>query len=1359
MFINFWASDHINNSHISFALLFHFFAKNIHTDYIFWICNANFFPNDFIQDIFQSFSLSDLSPNTPNESDLLAELKDYQILFTSRASILPKLSLRNAVIEDHDDILPILQYHHPHLFASDNKVLKENYFLANLINNQDSNNSFHVALHNNKIKGMISTSLDVNMSMLMKIFDIDSYPGLLLPPNDVPIPPPLIINIMGELRLLDVESVEELLVDNNCIFLNFEKIKMKEIIKKYDNDLTINEKIEKYIQEKINEVSSPEDIQAIVLWSFPSTEEDVELFSSYLLNCVNISLELLNVCEDEDRNQEEENDDDEILQSHLDAMECYRELYLHNSFEKKSDWRKIYYDSETLRRNKHENLTHFKSIFFGCLDERLSKLEIARTLNKEKPPKSNAFAITTLCLTEESLSRSIDLIQYCFELHTTLDYCLYIVDNKTVPGDMLSCFSLVSKRSGVSFDQNLYILHKSFFYMRDYMNIERVLCCPTCCSSLPSIDTTAPGSSVNVCSCSLSASSCSNSSIKEFLDRYYTNQVSQTNNNKQNKLLNQEINSNILKEYNVITKYLLKINEDSEVKPEENPSMIGFLLKLDDMVLGYIFLSRDIFANNSKEFNLLKKNYELESNINLTRHKIRSFYTISHFKIESNFTHFIPLFLQNIMRKCEKSILLFQINNNSDLNLSNSLSISLNFPSEFLYLFNFIKPKRLIEDFGENNNEVDEIEKNLLFNSLYYYKKSLSAKKKTLISTRIVIIGGSIQAQSIIETFSSINDTIYTNIYYIDEEIPSWGQCNGCLSPQDPDQLPLREFYANDFEHRINIINGKLTDIDRENKAVIISDKLVLEYDYLILSSSTHDYTYKTIPSLYNLHPLKCADLGVFGLGNMTYDTLASNWIEKKKNSKNDTIAVVGLAAYAFHTIETLIRDHNISPDKIVCILSESPYNLELCYDQTVSNALKNSSNWSNVTEIYWNTSIIDVNLNKSGFVQSIELNQIPIIKQDDSEEFFAVAPAKVNCGTILFCNGQKNISCDRDMFAAINDCGLVFDGGLIVDTQFRTVDPCIFGVSDYSKFSRIYKNKIPHKYLNSKEIGTYVAFNLLSKYFHPDILKFNEINKKNEILSKLGLSLIPNHRKVLVKNYLNQFKPLFTLPRTIIFRLSGNYLYYLSKLSQISTEILHFPTENHVKKSKSNQTCHNVVCFSIEPLGEIEILSVITQDFNNLKLFLNNSFVGQHESSFDSLFYNYKNGLINDWISYFENSAWLKIRKDNYYDNLMTMIYQTLQYDKDVYQLISRIFERVDPPSLPSNLPSSPSHSHSMMSSSVVYVNNDSDIEEIRKGMIGVHGQLLPSSTRKIIQDTTIEFVKKYTDLSQTYQIPKNHS
>lgn len=52
-------------------------------------------------------------------------------------------------------------------------------------------------------------------------------------------------------------------------------------------------------------------------------------------------------------------------------------------------------------------------------------------------------------------------------------------------------------------------------------------------------------------------------------------------------------------------------------------------------------------------------------------------------------------------------------------------------------------------------------------------------------------------------------------------------------------------------------------------------------------------------------------------------------------------------------------------------------------------------------------------------------VSTVEITSEREAKEF-------VSCKTILLCNNPNN--CDIDLFAAVKDCGLVFDGGVVVD-------------------------------------------------------------------------------------------------------------------------------------------------------------------------------------------------------------------------------------------------------------------------------------------------------------------------------------
>lgn len=81
-----------------------------------------------------------------------------------------------------------------------------------------------------------------------------------------------------------------------------------------------------------------------------------------------------------------------------------------------------------------------------------------------------------------------------------------------------------------------------------------------------------------------------------------------------------------------------------------------------------------------------------------------------------------------------------------------------------------------------------------------------------------------------------------------------------------------------------------------------------------------------------------------------------------------------------------------------------------------------------------------------------------------------------VRCSTIL-----KSIIINIKFvlpYTAINESGLVYDGGLVVSPTFETNDPRISGAGTCVRYSRrLYASRSMHKYYCSEDIGEAVTF------------------------------------------------------------------------------------------------------------------------------------------------------------------------------------------------------------------------------------------------------------------------------------------
>ncbi len=56
-------------------------------------------------------------------------------------------------------------------------------------------------------------------------------------------------------------------------------------------------------------------------------------------------------------------------------------------------------------------------------------------------------------------------------------------------------------------------------------------------------------------------------------------------------------------------------------------------------------------------------------------------------------------------------------------------------------------------------------------------------------------------------------------------------------------------------------------------------------------------------------------------------------------------------------------------------------------------------------------------------------------------------------------------------------------------------MDPSIYAVSDFTRFSRMYKDAVAHIRYNPRELGAYVALKMLAYHLDPQSSKLKNIN------------------------------------------------------------------------------------------------------------------------------------------------------------------------------------------------------------------------------------------------------------------------
>jgi hypothetical protein len=122
---------------------------------------------------------------------------------------------------------------------------------------------------------------------------------------------------------------------------------------------------------------------------------------------------------------------------------------------------------------------------------------------------------------------------------------------------------------------------------------------------------------------------------------------------------------------------------------------------------------------------------------------------------------------------------------------------------------------------------------------------------------------------------------------------------------------------------------------------------------------------------------------------------------------------------------------------------------------------------------------------------------------------------------------------------------------------NFRTVDPAIYALSDYTRFSRIYKDALPHSVFNPREVGAYVALRILSQQLDPSATRPHTYATPSAESSVLAKPYVPPPRTS------RPPLPVFLLPRAVSCDLPGGLNYFCARLPVQPEEAVSYLTNS----------------------------------------------------------------------------------------------------------------------------------------------------------------------------------------------------
>ncbi|KAM9271638.1 cilia- and flagella-associated protein 61 [Morus bassanus] len=665
----------------------------------------------------------------------------------------------------------------------------------------------------------------------------------------------------------------------------------------------------------------------------------------------------------------------------------------------------------------------------------------------------------------------------------------------------------------------------------------------------------------------------------------------------------------------------LKIFTLARRDPDGTPVQ-AFIAEVLDQIVG-VSVIRD-----EMDIEYIRSHYNIEDFIHFNHHQQEEHGHLYHFVLNPIFRHYTKHFLKEILRLAHKSSLYYPIYPQYvEGKFQNPCAHSL---TSALHYMVPVRPRRQIvyplEELGINAPS-EQVSKDQLSYSLNHINRKLVLESKASINTRIVVVGASDVGVSFLETLIFCPHLKFNNLTLI--------SMHG-LPGKDPPGSKHRRFLINshcfndeDYAQMslcswVNVVVGKMTGINRAAKYVVVSKEKKVPYDYLVLctgqkyqvlSPTGADIsklpTNREVISKWPQRYTGKVPSNHFTLSDDQDCLKAMQWLKENIVDSEGNVIVYGNTIDIYTTVETLLS-LGIDGSRIHLVQPPLSSNVTCLNNNEIESAVQEALSKAGVS-VYYDSILAQWN------------------EGDDPDLITCAAfttntkPFKLQCSA-FFSFAYRTV--DYETFKAINDACLVFDGRLVIDTEFRTNDASIRAAGPLTKYSRsYYVDEWTHSNFNSKEIGFELAASMLN-LFDPIPKPFSKPPEGTD-------RLIPMYKGCKIKggvlpggyNYLHISKP------EIPIRLDLELALCDHGMEIITGEARH---GNYFRMHMNKYSMvDSITCFSKEPFPVSNYICLY----------------GQHERLLNDLYYRWNEGQITDLYSYFREPWSLAIYHDRFID------------------------------------------------------------------------------------------------------------
>ncbi|XP_073946058.1 cilia- and flagella-associated protein 61-like [Choristoneura fumiferana] len=280
-----------------------------------------------------------------------------------------------------------------------------------------------------------------------------------------------------------------------------------------------------------------------------------------------------------------------------------------------------------------------------------------------------------------------------------------------------------------------------------------------------------------------------------------------------------------------------------------------------------------------------------------------------------------------------------------------------------------------------------------------------------------------------------------------------------------------------------------------------------------------------------------------------------------------------------------------------------------------------------------------------------------------------------------LFYYGVKAI--DLHAFRAINECGLVYDGGLVVGPTFDTNDPHIYAAGTCVRYSRrLYAKQHLHRFYCSEDVGEALAKLFLRK-MDPFVMGDPDIDPcPSDILPRYNSSLlnfphasIPNLTRIALGK-VRRWQPVQKFESPVIHCATFPGPLYYMKVRKPGPDIpmeveMSLPHQGH---TLTTNRFDNYCRLKLDALHRIVAMTCLSHRRVSHEVLA--ATYGKHEAFFDKLLQRYMMNKIDDLLEFFVQ-PWMAALYQETFDDLLVDIYQ--QDVGTVYDIVKSHFSLFD--------------------------------------------------------------------------------